>query len=245
MIGVEVDIPGATNPNLSIGNVKLLTYPSGTYLGVELHNDGNLFLKPSGTLILNDSSGNQMLKQAIVMDTFVTNTNATYPVAWPGIVAPGKYTVAVELAYGEHKKSSYNGVIEISDETAGSATQPQGAQQPALAQQPAGSASGSAQILYAFFAGISLMIGVALVGFYIYRRKQRRHAERQRRNSQSVAAHYGSSTTKPFTDSWRQSIAGSRASEPAMLRRQMGIPNALRLKQGFTCASPEDIVDRN
>jgi len=121
VIGVEVDVPGAASSSLSIGNVKLLTYPSGTYLGVEMRNDGGMFLKPSGTLILNDSAGKQLLKQPIAMGTFVTGTDVTYPIIWPGAVAPGSYTVAVELAYGEGKQAIYNGAIEISDETAASA----------------------------------------------------------------------------------------------------------------------------
>ena len=173
VIGVEVDVPGIAKPSISIGNVKLLTYPSGTYLGVEMRNDGGLFLKPSGTLTLSDSNGKQLLKQPIAMGTFVTGTEVTYPVAWPGRVTPGSYAVALELEYGQDKKSIYNNVIEITDETAASATQPQGVQQPAQATQLADSASGSAQILYAFLAGMSLMIGVALIGFYVYRRKQR------------------------------------------------------------------------
>ncbi len=141
VIGVEVDVPGAANPHLSIADVKLLAYPSGTYIGIDLRNQGSVFLKPSGTLTLNDPSGKPLLTKPIVMGTFVTGTEVTYPVEWPGAVTPGSYPVAVELGYGDGKQATYHGTIEISGETAANATQPDGVPQSpqgGVANAPAG-----------------------------------------------------------------------------------------------------------
>jgi hypothetical protein len=176
VIGVEVDVPGAVHPNLTIANVKLLMNPSGNTIGVEMRNDGDTFLKPSGLLVLSDANGNQLLSQAIDMGTFVTGTAVTYPIRWPGTLAAGRYPVSVSLTYADDKQASYSGAIDVSSGTVASVAELQAAPQPAAADQTAGAPGGAGQLLRAFLIGISLTIAVALFGVYFYLRRQRSHA---------------------------------------------------------------------
>ena len=113
VIAVQVDVPGARTPSLAIPSVSLSEQPNGTYIGVELRNDGNVFLKPSGSLTLTDPGGKRVLSRPIEMGTFVTGTAVTYPVPWRGEPNPGKYAVGVELAYADGKVARYTGAIEI------------------------------------------------------------------------------------------------------------------------------------
>jgi hypothetical protein len=113
VIAVQVNVPGAQIPSLSISSVSLLEQPAGTYIGITMKNDGAVLLKPSGSIVLTDSEGTRVLEKAIKMDTFVTGTETTYPVALPRAVRPGKYSAEVNLSYAKGKAASYNGTIEI------------------------------------------------------------------------------------------------------------------------------------
>lgn len=117
VIGVQTDIAGAWEASLSIPNVSVLDQPSGTVIGVELRNDGDVFLlKPSGRIVVTDAAGNQLISQAIEMGTFVPGTDVTYPVAWPGQPAAGAYKVTVDLGYAEGKTATYDSTITVSAE---------------------------------------------------------------------------------------------------------------------------------
>ena len=113
VIGVQVDIEGAWTPSLKIESVGLVEQPSGPYIGVQMKNDGDVFLKPSGTVALTDSNGRRTLEQPITMGTFVPGTEVTYPVKWSGELKPGDYQVRVELKYGEKLIARYDGPLKI------------------------------------------------------------------------------------------------------------------------------------
>lgn len=113
VIAVQVNVPGAQVPSLTISSVSLLEQPAGKYIGVTMKNDGGVLLKPSGSIVITDSEGKRVLEEAIKMDTFVTGTEATYPVALPGAIGPGKYGVDVNLSYAKGKTARYSGALEI------------------------------------------------------------------------------------------------------------------------------------
>ena len=113
VIAVQLDVPGAWAPSLTIPSVSVLEQPSGTHIGVRMRNDGGVFLKPSGSIVMSDSTGRRVLSHPIRMETFVTGTEVTYPVAWPGRPRPGEYSVDVRLSYARGKVAAYNGTLEI------------------------------------------------------------------------------------------------------------------------------------
>jgi hypothetical protein len=113
VIGVQVDVEGAWTPSLTIDAVALIEQPAGPFIGVHMKNDGDVFHKPSGTIVLTDTTGKRVLEQRIDMGTFVTGTDVTYPVHWSGELAAGIYHVRVSLDYAENRNATYESQLEV------------------------------------------------------------------------------------------------------------------------------------
>jgi hypothetical protein len=79
-----------------------------------MKNDGDEFLKPSGSIIMTDTVGKRVLDQPIEMGTFVPGTGVMYPIHWSGVMAPGMYHVHVRLAYAKTGVAIYDSPLEIS-----------------------------------------------------------------------------------------------------------------------------------
>lgn len=132
-IAVQVDVPGEWTPELSITGASAMEQPSGTQLGITMTNTGDTFIKPKGKVTLSNSEATPILTQPIEMGTFLTNTDLTYPVAWPGVPAGGEYGVEVELNYADDQVARYSGVFTVSDDAPVAAPAPGDATQPATA----------------------------------------------------------------------------------------------------------------
>lgn len=181
VIAVQVNVPGAQVPSLTISSVSLLEQPTGRYIGIAMKNDGGLLLKPSGSITLTDSGGKQVLDEQIKMDTFVTGTETTYPIALPANIRPGKYVVDVNLTYATDKVASYNGAIEIKAPATSAQAAPQtgteqrtqqqattpGAASPAGAQATAPASAIQPWMVYAL-AGL-LLLAVVLLALNLLR----------------------------------------------------------------------------
>jgi len=113
VIGVQVDIEGEWTPALTIDSVAIIEQPSGPFIGVHMKNDGDVFHKPSGTIVLTDTTGKRVLEKRIEMGTFVPGTDVTYPVKWSGELAAGSYRVRVSLDYAENRNAIYEGQLEV------------------------------------------------------------------------------------------------------------------------------------
>lgn len=138
IVGVQVDVPGVWTPSLAVTGVEVLTYPSGSFLGVRLKNDGGTFLHPAGRIVLRDAAGKALLEQPIAMGTFVTGTEVTYPVPWPGAPAAGAYQAEIELDYGAGQPLVSTQALEISPEVSAGSAEVQREAQQAAAQSPLG-----------------------------------------------------------------------------------------------------------
>jgi hypothetical protein len=113
VIGVQVDIEGAWRPSLEVDSAALVRQPSGPFIGVHMKNDGNIFLKPSGMIVMTDTAGMRVLDQPIKMGTFIPDTEVVYPVRWSGELASGTYQVQVSLDYDKDRKEIYEGQLEV------------------------------------------------------------------------------------------------------------------------------------
>lgn len=125
VIGVQVDVPGEWTPSMTITGASVLERPSGAKLGIALHNNGDAFLKPQGSVTLTDAAGSEILNQPIEMGTFLTGTEVIYPVAWPGVPVGGEYGVEVELNYADDEVARYGGVLAISEDIVIAAPEPE------------------------------------------------------------------------------------------------------------------------
>jgi hypothetical protein len=177
VIGVQVDVEGAWNRSLKIESVDIVEEPSGPYIGVQIKNDGDVFLKPSGTVVLTDTNDKRVREQPITMGTFVPGTKVTYPVKWSGELKPGDYRVRVEMKYGESAIASYDSPLRIEAATkveAGQGQQPSTIEetqsQPATVGASDASVPGNASTnasdmetwLFVIFSGLGLSSALVL-----------------------------------------------------------------------------------
>jgi hypothetical protein len=113
VIGVQVDVPGRWTQSLDVRSVQLEQPSTGPFIGVHIRNDGSTFLKPEGTLTLRGSNNTTIINEAITIDTFVPDTEITYPYRWSGELPQGTYQVEVDLKYGDNGRETYKGVLEV------------------------------------------------------------------------------------------------------------------------------------
>ena len=97
VIAVQVELPGPAAPALEIRGAEAEARPDGLYLGIDLFNSGNGFVKGTGTVLIEgrDEDG------SFPLDTVVPRTGTTYPFRWAASSVPnGTYDVSVEIDYG-------------------------------------------------------------------------------------------------------------------------------------------------
>ena len=164
VIGVQVDVPGAWTPSMTITGASALEQPSGTKLGIAMTNDGDEFLKPQGSVTLSNAEATPILTQPIQLGTFLTGTDVTYPVAWPGVPLGGEYGVEVELNYATDKVARYSGTLNVSDNAPVAAPLPgEEAQQPVAAPAPAPEPSFLQPWMLILVGGLLLAVVILLV----------------------------------------------------------------------------------
>jgi MYXO-CTERM domain-containing protein len=117
VIGVQVEVPGEWTPSLEITGASVSRQPGGARLGVVLRNDGDIFLRPKGAVTLTDAAGRQVLSEPFALDTFLTGTDYTHLVAWPGTPLEGEYGVEIELNYADDGVARYSGSLVFRDDT--------------------------------------------------------------------------------------------------------------------------------
>lgn len=165
VIGVQVDVPGAWTPSLTITGAEALEHPSGTKLGIAVRNDGDTFLRPQGSVTLANAEATPILTEPITLGTFLTGTDITYPVAWPGVPVGGEYGVEVELNYADDQVATYSGRLTVSDNAPAAQPAPGEEAQPAAAPAPTSAPAASLippWILYVI-AGLLGLIVILLI----------------------------------------------------------------------------------
>jgi hypothetical protein len=170
VIGVQIDVPGEWRPSLAITGASALEQPSGTKLGIDLRNNGDIFLKPTGSVTLTDASGKQLLTQPIRIDTVLPGTEMVYPIAWPGVPAAGTYDVIVELAYADDLVASYRGQIAVSDDAP---VAPPRAGDPLAAVAPMTPPPASVPTWMIYTLGLLLLAVVILLALNLLRNSRR------------------------------------------------------------------------
>jgi hypothetical protein len=176
VIAVAITIPGPREPGLQIGAATYRTVVGNSSIAIALKNSGNVLLKLSGEFVLRNAEGAEVSRYPVTMDSVYAGTETFVEVPFAGRLNPGDYTVVLTLA-DESQQARF------AAETA-SLTVPKVEEEGAL--QPIGVAPQVAQInqvpavaasaglpLNLILAGISLILGVAVLGLYFYRRNRR------------------------------------------------------------------------
>jgi len=181
VIAVQADIVGTWKPALSIPNVSVLDQPSGMVIGVQVRNDGGVFVTPAGSIMVTDAAGTQLLAQAIEMGTFVPGTEVIYPIRWPGQPTAGTYRATVTLAYADGKTATYDGNFAIAGDVAQRAAERAAAGAAPQNVQPLPAASPSVfQPWMVYLLGALLLLLIVMLGLNL-RRGRPRAVERNER----------------------------------------------------------------
>jgi hypothetical protein len=97
-IAVFVTVPGSVTPKLAIGAAAYASSDSITTLSIEVRNEGNVLLKPSGTVIVTAANGSVILNAPVEMGSVYAGMATTIELPVPTALPPGTYTVSVDLA---------------------------------------------------------------------------------------------------------------------------------------------------
>ncbi len=142
ILAVQLNLPGPVIEQVAVGNVT--PGGSGGYqtLLVAMRNEGTVMVKPTGTITVTDTSGQELQRIPLNLDTFLPRTEIQYPVAVQRqALGAGQYRARVELTYGTGGTTSYQGDFTITQ-----AQVSQVFQAPApLAPPPSIAAPGTAQ----------------------------------------------------------------------------------------------------
>jgi hypothetical protein len=179
VIAVAITVPGPRMPGLEIGAVTYRTVTGKSLIAVAVKNTGNIHLKPSGEFVLRDANAAEVSRYPIVMDTVYAGTATFIEVPFGGRLNPGDYTIALALADSkQHAQVAVQAAplivppLETDGVPAAIGVVPQPA---AINPSPSAPADQGPQ-LSRILAGGCLVIAVALLGVYGYRRKRRKQA---------------------------------------------------------------------
>ncbi len=172
IIAVETDVPGAWVAAMSIAKVAVEDHPSGTGLGIQMRNDGDVFLTPSGAITVTNAAGARILTQPIPMGTFVTGTAVTYPIGWAAKPVAGTYRVAVDMAYANGKHATYNDTFTISPAVVAHAAAIAAASNPPVVAPAPVSAGLPGWILYGM-GGIAVLFVLMIILLALNLRRRR------------------------------------------------------------------------
>ncbi len=95
VIGVEITVPGPARAQLRLLSVALGSLP-GSRLGavmIGLANAGRKLCKPRLTVALRAAGPGRVVSRQL--DTILPGDAISYPLAWPDVLAPGRYAITV------------------------------------------------------------------------------------------------------------------------------------------------------
>jgi hypothetical protein len=102
IVAVQVNLPGQQAQRLEATRIQAGGEHGYQTLLLSLRNAGTQMLKPSGTLQVTDTTGRQLKRMTLTLDTFLPQTAIDYPVYVDGqALGPGHYKGALSLTYGD------------------------------------------------------------------------------------------------------------------------------------------------
>src|SRR5262245_25148931 len=98
IVAVQANVPGRQSNTFTIGRVTTGGQRGLQQLVTHISNDGNVLVKPTGSITVADAQGKTVQRLAFKMDTFLPQTAIEYPLLLKKALAPGRYTADVRLA---------------------------------------------------------------------------------------------------------------------------------------------------
>ncbi len=101
-IAIAITVPGPIAPALMLGDIKHKVAGGRSVITVDVTNDGNVRLQPSGELILSDALGIDQGRFPVVMDSVYAGTSTVAEIAFSTLLIPGDYIVVLSLTDTKH-----------------------------------------------------------------------------------------------------------------------------------------------
>jgi hypothetical protein len=98
IVAVQVDVPGPPVISFKIGGVKTGGQRGFQEVVTHIENNGNVLVKPTGTVTVLDDTGATLQVLTFRMDTFLPQTAVDYPVLLKNSLPPGDYSAIVKLS---------------------------------------------------------------------------------------------------------------------------------------------------
>jgi MYXO-CTERM domain-containing protein len=98
IVAVQVNIPGPPVISFKIGGVKTGGQRGFQEVVTHIENNGNVLVKPTGTVTVLDDTGATLQVLNFKMDTFLPETTIDYPVLLKNSLPPGDYSAIVKLS---------------------------------------------------------------------------------------------------------------------------------------------------
>lgn len=111
-IAVVITVPGLREPELGLGEAHHEVVAGRSFVSIDVHNTGNVRLKPAVEFVLRDASGTELSRSAFQMDTFFARTDTLVAVSLASLLPPGSYTIELALSDAEQGVAA-SGVIPL------------------------------------------------------------------------------------------------------------------------------------
>jgi len=97
-IAVFITVPGETSADFTLGTPDIQTEGGLSRLVVPVVNDGDVVVKPAGTLALTDAQGKEIFNQQVAMGSVYAGMETTLEVPLPLTLPDGDYQIALDLS---------------------------------------------------------------------------------------------------------------------------------------------------
>lgn len=172
-VAVVIDVPGPRAPGLEIDGARLIQQDEqGATFALDLHNTGNILLQPLGFIDIRTVDGEELSSLSIQLDTILPGDEATYNISYPIHLSDSDYILSIALIYAEGKTSHLDGAeVSVRD---GQPLLEGEAEESFLAPiieilGPLPGQSGFMDRISVPLLWIALFIGLAVVGFFLYK----------------------------------------------------------------------------
>jgi hypothetical protein len=98
IVAVQVNVPGPPVLDFTIGGAKTGGQRGFQEIVTHIANNGNVLVKPTGTVTVLNAQGKTLQVLTFKMDTFLPGTAVDYPVLLKKALPPGDYTADVSLS---------------------------------------------------------------------------------------------------------------------------------------------------
>jgi hypothetical protein len=169
-LAISIQVPGPLNPAFRLDSASHHFVAGHSVVGERVANSGNAHLRPSGRVIIRDSSGRTVSEAPIAMGSLYSHDTTEVRSTLAGLLQPGEYTATVTLTDPETKTTATGKDLPFTVITSSTATS-QGARQGELPQIL--QTDGTSAVLYIAIAALAVALAGTVTVLIVWRRRAR------------------------------------------------------------------------